>query len=150
MAISLHYPPVGFHFKVEFQDIPGLVNRDAFFQEVTGLTRELDTETIRSGGENRFDYKLPKMARYPNLTLKRGLFVDSGLIKWATDAIEHFDIRTATVFISLLNEKHQPLQVYQCIHAWPQKWSVADFNAEESRIVVETLELVYQYFKIVN
>lgn len=146
--MTTHYPPVGFHFRVEFQDIDGVKAQDAYFQEVTGLSCELETETVRSGGGPFIEYKLPKMARYPNLVLKRGLFVDSRLIGWITDAIENLNVKTATVLVTLLNENHEPLQTYQCYHAWPQKWSVADFNAQDSRIVVETLELVYQYFRI--
>ena len=150
MPTSLHYPPVGFHFRVEFQDVPELTIRDTFFQNVSGLSRELGTETINSGGENRFSFKLPTRAQYPNLVLTRGLLVDSKLIKWATDAIEHLDILTSTVMVTLLNENHEPLQTYQCIHAWPQKWNISGFNAEESKIVVETMELAYQYFKIIT
>jgi len=75
---SINYPPVSFHFKVEFQGIDGLKNQDAFFQEVTGLTRELESEQLKSGGENRFTFKLPTRGQYPNLVLKKGLFVDSG------------------------------------------------------------------------
>jgi phage tail-like protein len=144
------YPPVGFHFKVEFQGIPGLKPQDGFFQEVTGLSRELETETVKSGGENRFTFKLPTRAQYPNLVLKRGLLLDSGLLTWVNDAIYNLEIKPATVLVTLLNENHEPLQTYQCVNAWPQKWSVADFNAQESRIMVETMELFYQYFTIVK
>lgn len=144
----MYYPPVGFHFRVEFQGIPGLQKQDAYFQEVTGLSRELETESIKSGGENRFTYKLPTRGQYPNLVLKRGLFLDSAVINWANDAILHLDIKPVTVLVTLLNEKHQPLQTYNCVNAWPLKWSVTDLNAQESRLVVETLELYYQYFEI--
>lgn len=150
MASATHYPPVGFHFRVEFQDIPGLQQRDTFFQSVGGLSQELETESVVSGGENRFTFKLPTRGSYPNLSLKRGLFKDSGLIQWVKDAIEHLDIQPATVLVTLLNEQHTPLLTYRCVNAWPQKWSVSDFNAEESQIVVESLELAYQYFTIVK
>ena len=150
MASRTYYPPVGFHFRVEFQGIPGLQGQDAFFQEVTGLSRELETESIKSGGENRFTFKLPTRGQYPNLVLKRGLFRDSAIISWANDAILNLDIKPATVIVTLLNEQHEPLQSYQCVNAWPQKWSIADFNAQESRILVETMELFYQYFTIIN
>ena len=150
MASTTYYPPVGFHFKVEFQGIPGLKAQDALFQEVTGLSRDMETESVKSGGENRFTYKLPTRGTYPNLVLKRGLFVDSSIQKWVDDAILYLDIKPVTVIVTLLNEKHEPLQTYQCVNAWPQKWSVAEFNAQESRIVVETMELVYQYFTIIN
>lgn len=147
---SINYPPVSFHFRVEFQGIDGLKNQDAFFQEVTGLTRELESEQLKSGGENRFTFKLPTRGQYPNLVLKKGLFVDSGLTSWVDDAILNLDIRPVTVIVSLLNEQHEPLQSYKCVNAYPQKWSLGDFNAEESRLVIETLELYYQYFTIIK
>ena len=150
MPATPFYPPVGFHFRVEFQGVPGVKDQDAFFQEVTGLSRELETETLKVGGENRFTLKFPTRGSYPNLSLKRGLFTNSAILPWVTDAIEHFDITPVTVLVTLLNEKHEPLQTYQCINAWPQKWSITDLNAEESRIVVETMELVYQYFNIIS
>jgi len=148
MATFTIYPPVGFHFRVEFQGIAGVQKQDTYFQSVGGLSQELSNESVNSGGENRFSFKLPTRAQYPNLVLKRGLFVDSALRRWVTDAIEHLDIQPATVLVTLLNEHHTPLQTYRCVNAWPQKWSVADFNAEEGQIVVENLELAYQYFTI--
>jgi len=149
--METQYPPVGFHFRVEFQGLPGnLPVQDAAFQEVTGLSRELETEQVKSGGENRFTFKLPSRGQYPNLVLKRGLFTDSGILPWVNAAILDLDITPVNVLVTLLNEQHQPLQTYQCVNAWPQKWSVADFNAQESRIVVESMELVYQYFTIIR
>lgn len=150
MAVATYYPPVSFHFRVEFQGIPGITKQDAFFQEITGLTRELETEPLKSGGENRFTYKLPTRAQYPNLVLKRGLFLDSAILSWIDDAILNLDIKPATVIVALLNEQREPLQSYKCVNAWPQKWSIADFNAQESRILVESMELVYQYFTIIK
>lgn len=150
MATATHYPPVSFHFRVAFQGVPGLQRQDAFFQEVTGLSRELETESLKSGGENRFTFKLPTRAQYPSLVLKRGLFLDSGILNWVNDAIYNLDIKPVTVLVALLNDRHEPLQTYQCVNAWPQKWSVADFNAQESKILVETMELAYQYFTIIK
>ncbi len=149
MATTTFYPPVGFHFRVEFQGINGLHTQDAFFQEVAGLSKELEQESVKSGGENRFTYKLPTRASYQDLVLKRGLFTDSAIIRWVDDAIENLDIHPVTVLVSLLNERHEPLQTYRFVNAWPKKWSVSTFNAQESNIVVETMELAYQYFKIV-
>jgi phage tail-like protein len=50
--------------------------------------------------------------------------------------------------ISLLNEEHEPLITWNVVHAWPVKWAVGDLNAEESKIAIETIELVYNYFNI--
>ena len=42
-----YYPPVGFHFKVEFQGLSGAKADDVRFQEVGGLTMELGIEEIQ-------------------------------------------------------------------------------------------------------
>ncbi len=70
------YPPVGFHFRVEF-DISGVGKTDTYFREVSGLSMELEEETVVEGGENRFVQRLPVRAKYPDLILKRGLAKDS-------------------------------------------------------------------------
>lgn len=141
-----YYPPVGFHFKVEF-GLPNLNNNDARFQEVSGLTSELGIEEVVEGGENRFSHRLPNRGKYGNLILKRGLLTDSNLISWCKDAIESFKFSPTTVNVTLLNEKHTPVaDTFSFINAWPVKWSVSDFKAQDNSIVVETLELVYSYF----
>jgi phage tail-like protein len=141
-----YYPPVGFHFKVEFGFLPSESN-DARFQEVGGLASELGIEEVAEGGENRFSHRLPTRGKYGNLILKRGLLVDSQLIDWCRDAIENFSFVPATVNVTLLNEKHEPLgDTYSFQRAFPIKWAVSDFKATDNAVVVETLELAYSYF----
>jgi phage tail-like protein len=139
-----YYPPLGFHFKVEFDNIDG----EFEFQSVSGLTVTLETEEIAEGGENRFKHKLPVKTTFPNLVLKRGLLVDSALAEWCRKAVEDFDIKPTDIIISLLNEKHEPLMIWDVVHAYPVKWAMTDFNAEESKMVIETIELAYNYFNI--
>jgi phage tail-like protein len=141
-----YYPPLGFHFKVEFDNFKG----EYQFQSVSGLNVELETEQIAEGGENRFKHKLPVSTRFPNLVLKRGVLVDSSLIKWCREAVENFDITPTNITISLLNEKHDPLMTWKVLHAYPLKWAISDFNAETSNIVIETIELAYSYFNIIE
>ncbi|MBN2635670.1 MAG: phage tail protein [Prolixibacteraceae bacterium] len=138
------YPPLGFHFKVEFANLKSEIE----FQSVSGLTVELDTEDIAEGGENRFKHRLPVRSRYSKLVLKRGLLTDSSLIKWCREAVEDFNISPTNITISLLNEEHEPLMTWNVVHAYPVKWSMGDFNAEQSQVVIETMELVYNYFNI--
>ena len=140
-------PPAGFHFRVEF-GLPDATDNDTRFREVSGLTRELEDEAFNEGGENRFVHKLPSRARYPDLVLKRGLLVDSAVRSWCERAIYDFEIEPIPVFVTLLNGEHEPLQSYSVLNAWPKKWSVSDFNAESSEVVIETLELAYQYYKV--
>ena len=143
-----HYPPVGFSFWVSF----GFSNDpvDIAFQDVAGIGMELQTEDVVEGGENMFTQKLPTRASYTPLVLKRGLAVKSTLTDWVRDAVENLSISPVTVIVALLNENKEPLIAYQFMNAYPLKWSVSNFNAETSSVVIETMELYYQYFKIIN
>jgi len=142
------YPPVGFSFWVSF----GIGDHpvDIAFQDVSGIGMELQTEDVVEGGENKFTQKLPTRANYTPLVLKRGLAVKSPVTEWIRDSIENLSINPLTIIVALLNEKKEPLIAYRFINAYPLKWSISNFNAETSSVVIETLELYYQYFKIIN
>lgn len=144
-----YYPPVGFHFLVEFEGL-GSQEKDHQFQSVSGLSVDIEIEEIAEGGENRFKHKLPVKTKYPNLTLKRGMLIDSAVIDWCRDAIENFSFKPVNLTVKLLNEEHQPLISWNVVHAFPVKWSVEDFNAEESKLVVESFELTYNYFTLIK
>ena len=94
-----HYPAVGFHFRITFSDYKkgdgSLVKDetddcDARFQSVSGLSVEVETETRKEGGENRFEHVLPLRTKYPLLVLKRGLVKGQALRKWITSGCNIF------------------------------------------------------------
>ena len=151
-----YYPPVGFYFKVEFSGIETKMN-DHQFQSVSGLSVDLETEEIAEGGENRFKHKIPVRTKFPNLVLKRGMLMDSGVIEWCKEALLNYNFKPVDLTVSLLvkdtdtltSGNGKPLQTWNIVHAYPVKWNVGDFNAEENKLVIETLELSYNYFKIV-
>jgi phage tail-like protein len=153
---EVRYPPVGFSFTVDFVDLPKPEDTepkdgdkfDAEFQSITGLSVDLETEEFAEGGQNRFKHKLPTRAKYPNLVLKRGLLSNSNLIKWCRDAIENGVFTPVEVNIVLLNPERQPLMAWNLTNVYPIKWNVDTFNAEESKIVIETIECSYNSFTI--
>ena len=139
-----YYPPVGFHFKVVFGGFDD--DLDVRFQEVAGLSAEVGLETLEEGGENRFTHNLPSRTKFTNLVLKRGLVADSGLVTWIRDAVENLDFKPVNLTVSLLNRNHEPLTTWNLVNAYPVKWSVGDFKAQENALAVETLEIAYHYF----
>lgn len=142
-----YYPPPGFHFKVE---VLGLTpnDNDVRFTEVSGLSREIGTEEVAEGGENRFIQKYPGRAKYPELVLKRGLLVNSEVVKWIRQCIEDLDIEPKGIDVTLLNEEHQPLVTWHVVNAYPTKWAVSDLSATNNAVVIETLQFFYQYFTV--
>ena len=143
---GLIYPPVGFHFLVVFEMFPQSP-QDVRFQSVTGLSASITTETVAEGGENRFKHQFPGVPQYNKLVLKRGLFLGSFVSHWCRDSIENFNFQPKNILVSLLNDSHIPLNVWHVFNAYPTKIEVSEFNAEQNTMVVETLELTYQYFK---
>ncbi|MDO8844138.1 phage tail protein [Methylicorpusculum sp.] len=141
-----YYPPLGFYYKVEF-GISQMSN-DVRFQTVSGLAVEYDYESFKEGGENRFEHKLPVRTKYADLVLKRGMLTDSSVIKWFLDAFRDRIFEPASVNVILMNEKGEPLRTWKVAHAIPKKWQVSDFNANESAVVIETMELTYRYFTV--
>jgi len=154
--IDQFYQTVGFHFSVEFTGL-GLNDQsiDARFQSVTGLDVQFDTETIKEGGENRFEHVVPSRRKYSNLTLKRGLLSPksaSEVTTWCKHAFDNLfieiiqPIKPIDLVVTLLNENHDVLMMWDVKHAWPVNWKMGELNAERSEVLIETLELHYNYF----
>lgn len=145
--MAFYYPPVGFHFRVEVLGLPPNDN-DVRFTDVSGLSMEMGTEEVAEGGQNRFLQKYPVRAKYPELVLKRGLLADSEVVGWVRSCVEDFDIRPKNVDVMLLNEAHEPLLTWHLVNAYPTKWAASDLSATSNAVVVETLQLFYQYFTL--
>ncbi len=145
--MAIYYPPVGFHFKVEVLGISPNES-DTRFTEVSGLSVEAGMEEVAEGGENRFIQKYPVNPKYSDLILKRGLLVHSEVTDWILRSINDLDIQPKNVDVTLLNDKHEPLVTWHLVNAYPVKWVIGDFNASENAVVVETLQLYYQYFTV--
>ena len=140
------YPLPGFHFLVDFT-ISGQTY-DQYFQSVGGLNVEMTTESFKEGGENRFEHQIPVRTKYGTLVLKRGVLKETELITWFKDALEHFYFSPATVNIKLLGEDHNPLITWSLTHVWPKKWDIAEMDASKNEVLVETLEMNYNFFKV--
>ena len=143
--MALYYPPVGFHFRV---DIDGITDGDSeiSFQEVSGLNTTVGEFTFNEGGENRFVHRLPDRVTYEKLVLKRGMLVGSKMISWFKDAVESFIFDPKDITVTLLNSEHEPLESWSFVKAYPVKWSISNFNAQQNEVVIETIDLSFQYF----
>ena len=139
------YQTVNFHFSVQFA-LAEAKKVDVKFQSVSGLDGNVETETIREGGENHFEHVIPSRRKYGPLILKRGLLkpTDSGLTTWLQKAFDDGKYEVIrTVQINLLDENHQPLMYWVINNVWPRSWKLGELNAERGEVLLETLELNY-------
>ncbi|MCB0428635.1 MAG: phage tail protein [Flavobacteriales bacterium] len=152
--MPLFDPPVGFHFLVRFEGL--LLNPkyigipDLGFKEVSGINADISTEEYHEGGENRFKHRLPQPATYQNLVMKRGLLIGSQLMQWFKESTENFSFEPSDITVVLLNGDHIPLQAWNFIQAYPVKWQIAELNATDAQILIETVEFSYQYFRRID
>ncbi len=144
---------VGFHFKVSFITLSKTKAVDVKFQSVSGLDVQIEKEALKEGGLNNFEHSMPGRNKYTTLTLKRGLLTpeDSALTVWCQQAFQDRKIKPISgVDVELLNENNAPMLKWQLTHVWPVSWKIGELNAERGEVLLETLELNYNYFKLVN
>jgi phage tail-like protein len=140
-------PIVGFHFSVIFELLPQF-SIDTAFQSVSGLKETMGMEPYKEGGQNQFTHQLPVRAEYPDMVLKRPLSPDiSGVAAWCRNAIEGFNFSPANLVVSLLDEQGNPVKAWYIVHAIPQSIDYGDFNAEENKLVIESITLKYNFFR---
>jgi len=131
-------PYLGFNFLVE---IDGLVV--GAFSEVGGLQAELEFETIREGGQNGFQYKLPGALKYPsNLTLKRGMTDSEALWSWYQD-VGNGIVERRSGSIVLRDAAGDEKWRWNFNDAYPVKWTGPTLKAGSGEIAFETLELAH-------
>ncbi len=144
-------PIVGMRFAVLFLAGGAIPNPlDIRFQKVSGLSVEVETESIREGGQNTYTQKLPTGIRQGNLILERGMVVGSPLNIEFNASLSLFKFLTSNVLVTLLSEDQSPLAAWLFMKAWPVKWSTSDLNATEPALVIDTMELAYQRMQILR
>jgi len=133
--------PVAFYFQVKIH------GGDFAFKEVSGLSSELETETIIEGGNNDYVHVVPKNVKHSNLVLKRGLkAVNKDDVVWISSFFNgsiRYPITTVSITINLLQKDGTPVYSWNCNNVYPVKWEVESLDSEKNSVLIETLELSY-------
>ena len=134
-------PYLSFRFLVE---IDGVI--EARFSEVSGLQAETEFEEIREGGVNDHVHKLPKITKYPNITLRRGITDSDVLWNWHQEVVNG-KFERKTVYIIMRDSEGNEKWQWYFERAYPVKWVGPDLKADSSTVAVETLELAHNGIK---
>lgn len=138
-------PPAAFYFKVV---IGANLLSDNSFQDVSGITTEIETEPLVEGG-NPYVRQLPTGVKHPNLVLKRGIAaINSPLVLWCRSVMETYfavPIVPLPVAVYLMNESQIPVRGWTFFNVYPIKWEVEAFNSTKNEVAIEKIELSYSY-----
>lgn len=137
-------PPLGFRFAVVFL-VGGLAPNplDIRFQKVSGLQAKIEVDSVGEGGQNLYSHRLPRRVSYDNLVLERGFVTGSLLNAEFMAAMSLFRFTPGNVMVTLLDERGLPISAWMFLKAYPVRWATADLDANDEKIVIDTLELAY-------
>ncbi|HMB91247.1 MAG TPA: phage tail protein [Rhodothermales bacterium] len=132
------YPLPVFHFQVDWG------GTKLGFSEVTGLNIEVQVIEYRDGLSPDYStVKMPGMAKYGNITLKRGVIeADNEFYDWLNE-IKLNKIERRDIIISLLNEDHEPVMNWKVRGAWPTKITSPDLKASANEAAIESIEIAH-------
>ena len=140
------WPLPKFHFSVDIGD-----KKDLSFQEVSGLDTETQPIDYRHGNSKDFStIKMPGLAQFTNVTLKKGIFVnDNAFWDWY-DQIEMNTIKRVPITIKLLDQEGNNTMVWKLKNAWPTKIQGTDLKSDANEVAVESIEIVHEGLMIEN
>jgi phage tail-like protein len=118
----------------------------AGFQECGEIGMSVDVIEYRNGNDKENSVrKITGLARYPDVTLKRGVIGSLDLYSWL-NAIRNGDEQAyRTVRVMLQNEDHTVVvQEWVLLRARIVKYVSGPFNARSSDVAMEELTLAYE------
>ncbi|MCI3944229.1 phage tail protein [Pseudomonas syringae] len=141
------WPMPKFRFEVDFgTQLPKIA-----FQEVSGMDKEVQIIEYRHSNSALFStIKMPGIAKYSNVTMKRGVFVNDNTF-WAwMDEIKMNTVARRTVLIKLLDEAGAVTMQWQLNNAWPTKITGTDLKSDGNEVAVDTIEIAHEQLIITN
>jgi phage tail-like protein len=123
---------------------------DIHFQKVSGLSMNMEVDTIGEGGQNLYSHRIPKKISYGNLVLERGVPFFSPLGIEFNAAFSLFKFAPSNVLITLFDEDSVPAMSWMFTKAYPVKWSMSDLDAAGGNLVIDTMELAYTRFQLIK
>jgi phage tail-like protein len=123
------------------------------FTAIEGLSAEYEVETVKEGGENGFEHRLPGRLKYSTIKLSRALDAKSardagGLAAWFTKLgrIGSQSNATKSAAINAVDSSGKKIAGWNLVGVYPFRWTGPSFSADGSAIAKETIELAHNGF----
>ena len=143
MAVQRDNPYPNFNFTVDIG-----VGEELGFSEIDLPSGEIEVIEYREGGDRvNAARKLPGLAKYTNVTLRRGITGRTDLFEW-WKTVRDGQVQRRDVTITLLDEQRQPVLRWLLRNAWPVKIEAPALNATGNEVAIETLELAHEGLEI--
>ena len=134
---------VGMRFKVTIDKTPYDLGS---WSKVSGLDVTWDMVEYRAGDGQNDRLYFPGLTKYNPIVLERGVVkADTEEVrKWLES--NSFAMEVQSGKIELLDAKSATVMHWTLRHILPQKWSISPFDASQSKVAIETLQLAHMGF----
>lgn len=149
MAVQRDRPYAQFNFLVDL-GTGSTDGPEAGFQECSEIGMSVDVIEYRNGNEKTNDVrKLTGLARYSDVTLKRGIIGVLDLYGWLDEIRNGDEGALRTVTIQLRNEDHtQTVMTWKLLRSRPVKYVTGPLNAKGTDVAMEELVLAYERLEV--
>ena len=150
--MSTGYPYPSYNFTLNI--LPFNMNpNDCSFQEISGLNATVQTETVKEGGTNSSEIKLPTGISWDPIVCKRGVMGSSALMNWVEGAMSFVFVPMPGV-INLKDNSGRILISWMFTSMYPIGLKTSNLHAlpsgGDASILFETLELHHTGFTRIN
>jgi phage tail-like protein len=157
------YPFTTFNFAVEIHvpDLKGVSEPlcKGQFSECDGLEITFEIKTIREGGNNGRQIRLPGPTAFGQLTLKRGMTEGFDLWKWFTESQRNPSLRADADVLMIDSSLVRPADAkadwtpvrarFALSRCLPVKLKAPALNAKDGIVAIEELQVAYESFELI-
>lgn len=149
MAVFRDRPYAQFNFLVDL-GTGDTTSVQAGFQECSAIGMSVDVVEYRNGNDRENGTrKLTGLARYDDVTLKRGVIGSLDLYQWLAQVRDGDAKALRTVTIQLLAEDHgEVVQTWKLVRARIVKHVSGPLNAKGRDVAMEELTLAYERLEL--
>ncbi|MGX9713717.1 phage tail protein [Janthinobacterium lividum] len=113
------------------------------FMSVEGLESKTEVRTVRQGGVNDIEYKLPGQVTCSDLVLKAGITSLDPMWLWYQSTLSGA-IRRRNGSIYLLDDRGLPSVWWDFYNAWPVQWQGPSLDAGGSLVACQSFTLAHE------
>jgi phage tail-like protein len=149
MAVQRDRPYTQFNFLVDLGD--GVTDGPrAGFEEVSGIGIEVNVIEYRNGNARENSViKLAGLAKYPDVTFKRGIIGSLDLYQWIDQIRNGGQAALRNVTVQLQNEDHTEIvQTWKLLRARIVKHVSGPLNARGNDVAIEEMVLAYERLEL--
>lgn len=113
------------------------------FQEVKGLSADLEVMPYAEGGQNDFVHQLPVRHSWGRITLRRGLVRDPGLWFWYQAGLTQSLGARRDGAVLLMTASGTPAMAWTFRGGLAAKWTGPELSATQNAVAIESLEIAH-------